>query len=173
MTQTQLDYNDRMFGTRDHNFRYGSVTIASGAGSLAAGTVIVIDPATGKYGKWDTSSVAAITALAALVTTTETVIKTQDPETTADVIKTVANGTPTTTAIDTTKKVGVAVLLEAADATSADVTAHAGFTGGVMSDKLVLAGTNVTTVTAYVKAVLRSNGIEVQTGSSSLYVAGE
>lgn len=138
MAQTEFDYNDLMFGTRDHNFRHDSVTITSGAGDLAAGTVVVLDPSALTYGVWDTET------------------------TTID-----------TTDLDTTPVVGVGVLLEAADAESAEATARVGFTGGVFSDKLVLAGSTVTAVNAFVEAVLRANGIEVLNGTSSIYVAGE
>lgn len=145
MAQTQHDYNELFYGVNGQPalIRDGSLTASLGA--LAAGTVLVLDPSTQKYVKFDSSSATVVTA----------------------------SGTPDTTAVlDTTKIAGVAILLEALTVTTS-VTAKVGLAGGIDSDKVVLGGSTITTLTEYVKAVLRMNNIFVRAASNAIAVAGE
>jgi len=48
MAQSQLDYNELMFGRKGQPFTYKTETMVAGAADLVAGTVIVKDAA-GKY----------------------------------------------------------------------------------------------------------------------------
>lgn len=146
MAQTQLNYNQIMSGEFGETFRKKTGTVVSGAGNLAAGTIVVLLAASGKYTKWDSSS--------------QTVVA--------------ETGSPDTeVTLDTTRIEGVGVLLEAAAAASADADAEIGISGTAFKDKLVLAGSNITTVTDYVEAVLQCNGIYVKAGSNAMAVAGE
>lgn len=136
MAQTELDYNSIALATKDHALRYGSITITSGAGSLSAGTILVLN-SSNTYDVWDSET------------------------TTID-----------STDVDTTSIAGMVILLEDADASSAAATAKVLKTGGVHEGDLILAGSTITTVTERVKASLRMNGIEVISGTSSIYEAG-
>lgn len=145
MAQTQHDYNELFYGVNGQPalIRDGSLTASLGA--LAAGTVLVLDPSTNKYVKFDSSSATVVTA----------------------------SGTPDTTAVlDTTKVAGVAILLEAVTVTTS-VTAKVGLAGGIDSDKVVLGGSTITTLTEIVKAILRMNNIFVRAASNAIAVAGE
>ena len=146
MAQTQLDYNQIMTGEFGKTFRKKTGAITNGAGDLAAGTIVCLVPSTGKWTKWDSAS--------------QTVVA--------------ETGTPDVeVTLDTTPVVGLGVLLEAAAAASAEVNAAIGISGSAFKDKLVLAGSNITTVTDYVEAVLQANGIYVRAGSNAMAVAGE
>jgi hypothetical protein len=145
MAQTQHDYNELFYGVNGQPalIRDGSLTASLGA--LAAGTVLVLDPSTQKFVIFDSSSLAVVTA----------------------------SGTPDTkSTIDTTKIAGLAILLESLTVTTS-VTAKVGLAGGIDSDKVVLGGSTITTLTEYVKAVLRMNNIFVRAASNAIAVAGE
>lgn len=172
MAQTQHDYNELFYGVNGQPalIRDGSLTASLGA--LVKGTMLTLDPATNKYVLFDSASVAAVTAVAAPAVTTVEVIKTQDPEAKEAVVKTVAAPAVTTAAIATTNAIGAAILLE--DITVTDsVTAKVGLAGGIDADKIVMAGSTITTVTEFVKAILRMNNIFVRTGTNAIAVAGE
>lgn len=144
MAQTTLSYNELFQGAFGMPARTKVGTLTASLGALAAGTILVLDPATNKYIKWDSSAVTVVTA----------------------------SGTPdTTTSISTTKTVGLAILLEAKTVTT-ETTGLLGISGEINAADLVLAGSTITTVTEFVKAVLQLNGIFVKTGSNALNVAG-
>jgi len=145
MAQTQHDYNELFYGVNGQPALIRDGSLAASLGALAAGTVLVLDPSTNKYVKFDSSSATVVTA----------------------------SGTPDTTAVlDTTKVAGVAILLEAVTVTTS-VTAKVGLAGGIDSDKVVLGGSTITTLTEIVKAILRMNNIFVRTPSNAIAVAGE
>jgi predicted deacylase len=181
MAQTTLSYNELFTGAFGAAARVKTGILTASLGALSAGTVLVLDPTTNKYVKWDADSEAAVLTVAAPVAqapavTTETVIKTQDPEATAAVVKTVAApviAAPavTTATVQTTPIVGLAILLEAKTVTS-ETTGLLGISGEIDETDLVLAGSTITTVTEFVKAVLQLNGIFVKTGSNALNLAG-
>jgi hypothetical protein len=181
MAQSTINYNDLFLPDFAGACLTSRKTIAVGQGELAAGTVMALNQSTNKFVKFDSDGIAPVLTVAAPVAqapavTTETVIKTQDPETTAVVVATVAApviAAPavTTGSVNTTPTVGVCILLEAVDATD-ETTGLMGFQGQIDSDKIVLAGSTITTVTETVKAVLRANGIHVRGGTSALALAG-
>lgn len=138
MSQTLIERNELFFGINGEPARYKDITITAGQGALVAGTLLVMVPSTRKYIKWD--SVATIVRDSA--------------------------GTGTTT-LDMTPTAGLAVLLEAVDATS-EASGVAGLTGGIDAADLVLAGSNITAINDFVVAVLKNNGIYVQNMSDSM-----
>ncbi len=182
MAQTTLSYNEIFQGAFGLPARTKVGILTASLGALAAGTVLVLDPTTNKYVKWDGDSEAAVLTVAAPVAqapavTTESVVKeTGTPDVMADVVKTVAApaiAAPavTTATVQTTPIVGLAILLEAKTVTD-ETTGLLGISGEINAADLVLAGSNITTVTEFVKAVLQLNGIFVKTGSNALNLAG-
>jgi len=182
MAQSTINYNDLFLPDFAGACLTSRKTIEAGQGELVAGTVMALNQATNKFVKFDSAAVAAVIGVAAptsaapAVTTADAVTASGTPDTKAAFVTAVAapvltQGTLTTSAVNTTPTVGVCILLEAVDATE-ETTGLMGFQGQIDSDKLVLAGSTITTVTETVKAVLRANGIHVRGGTSALALAG-
>jgi|GEM_PF-6719591 len=175
MPQSTINYNDLFLPDFAGACLTARKTIEAGQGELAAGTVMALNQATNKFVKFDSAAVAPVLTVAAPAVTTaafvDSVDFTDQTVTTANGVATVAAPAVTTGSVNTTPIVGVCILLEAVDATS-ETTGLMGFQGQIDSDKLVLAGSTITTVTETVKAVLRSNGIHVRGGTSALALAG-
>jgi len=176
MAQTQHIYNELMTGAPDQALRMADRAIEAGQGSLVHGTVLVLNPATSKYVKWDSAVVAAVSGIAELTITEDSVVTdvdfTGETVTSADVVATAALGEVTTANVNATPIVGLAILLEDVDATS-EVVARVGLTGQIANSALVLAGSVITTVTNYVRAVLQLNGIFVTVPTNANVIAGE
>lgn len=172
MAQSTISYNDLFLPDFAGACLTSRKTIAAGQGELTAGTVMALNQSTNKFVKFDSAAVAPVLTVAApAVTTADAVTASGTPDTVAAFVTAVAAPAVTTGSVNTTPTIGVCILLEAVDATD-ETTGLMGFQGQIDSDKIVLAGSTITTVTETVKAVLRANGIHVRGGTSALALAG-
>jgi len=64
MAQTTLSYNQLFQGAFGMPARTKTGTLTESLGALSAGTVLVIDPTTNKYVKWDGDSEAPVLTVA-------------------------------------------------------------------------------------------------------------